>query len=239
MSDDKIYFSDVKISGDIELTTAADKSAYGLTGDNNADTSALLTSLFQLRYFSNRVIYNQPRTDDIHLTFKHCTEYSPVARQLHTDNYIIAAGDIKSRFLPFVHDEAVVYLAPPDDGMSVTMRDPDPDTQMHLLQHYGNMSDPGFISMPILINRIKDGYSEFTDSENLAEVDGTVFICMLEEHLNTEWLERCMSLLQAVFPNTVFYLTTQSPVVLSQLEDDEAYCLFRDTDNVVRTKKTV
>lgn len=239
MSDDKIYFSDVKMSGDIELITAADKSVYGLTGDNDADTSALLTSLFQLRYFSNRVIYNQPRTDDIHLTFKHCTEYSPVARQLHTDNYIIAAGDVKSRFLPFVHDEAVVYLAPLDYELPVMITDTGLDTQLQLLQQAARMSDPGYISMPILMNRIKDGYSKFTDSENLSEVDGTVFIYMLEEHLNAAWLEHCIPLLQAAFPHTVFYLTTQSQVVLSQLEDGEAYSLFRDTDNVVRSQKTV
>ncbi len=239
MSDDKIYFSDVKVSGDIELTTAADKSVYGLTGDNNVDTSALLTSLFQLRYFSNRVIYDLPRADDIHLTFKQCTEYSPVARQLHTDNYIITAGDAKNRFLPFVHDQPVVYLAPLDDAMTVTISDSDLDTHHQLLQQYGNASDPGYISMPVLMNRIKEGYSEFTDTENLTETEGVVFLCMLEEHLNAAWLELCIPFLQAAFPQTIFYITTQSPVVLSQLEDGEAYCLFRDTDKVIRTKKIV
>ena len=31
MSDDKIYFFDVKMSGDIELTTVADKSVSAIT----------------------------------------------------------------------------------------------------------------------------------------------------------------------------------------------------------------
>ncbi len=60
---------------------------------------------------------------------------------------------------------------------------------------------------------------------------------MPEEHLNVLWHEHCVSLLKAAFPQTVLYLATQSPVILSQLNDGEAYRLFRDNNDIIRTQK--
>ncbi|EIA2056832.1 hypothetical protein K5P63_005055 [Escherichia coli] len=46
MTENKICFSDVKMTGNMEIITAADKFVYGFTGDNDADNSELLTALF-------------------------------------------------------------------------------------------------------------------------------------------------------------------------------------------------
>ncbi len=227
MADNKICFSDVKMAGnagDTEIITAADKTVYGFTGDNDSDNYGLLTALFQLRYFASSVIYRQ-QTDDIQLIFRSCTEYSPVLRELRTDNYIIPAGDIAGRFRPFVHDHPVVFLDPPsDDAAAIT------DKGL-------NTAAQGLFSMVILIRRIISSYSKFSKSEKPEEINGFVFIAMPERHLNILWHEHCIPLLQATFPKTVFYLTTQSPVILSQLNDGEAYRLFRDSGEIIRTQK--
>lgn len=125
MTENKICFSDVKMTGNMEIITAADKFVYGFTGDNDADNSELLTALFQLRYFANNITYHQQRENDIHLIFRHCTEYTPVTRTLHTDNYIVPAGDIADRFRSFVHDHPVLFLDLPvttaDNRADVTL----------------------------------------------------------------------------------------------------------------------
>lgn len=237
MAENKICFSDVKMAGNMEIITAADKSVYGFTGDNETDNSELLTALFQLRYFSNSIIYNQQQKNDIHLIFRNCTEYTPAARTLSTDNYIIPAGDITERFRSFVHDHSVVFLDPPADHTSSTITGAGLNTVLPLLPQSGNTSDPGFSSMVILIQRIIAGYGEFTTTEKPEDVNGIVYITMPEHHLNIPWHEHCVALLKATFPQTVFYLATQSPVILSQLNDGEAYRLLRDNDNIIRTQE--
>lgn len=237
MAENKICFSDVRMAGNMEVITAADKSVYGFTGDNDADNSELLTALFQLRYFSNSIIYHQQRENDIHLIFRNCTEYTPVVRTLHTDNYIVPAGDVADRFRPFVHDHPVVFLDPPADDTPSAITDAGLNTILPLLPQSGNTSDPGFFSMVILIQRIIAGYGEFTTTEKPEEINGIVYISMPEHHLNIPWHEHCVALLKATFPQTVFYLATQSPVILSQLNDGEAYRLLRDSDNIIRTQK--
>lgn len=237
MAENKICFSDVKMAGNMEIITAADKTVYGFTGDNETENYELLTALFQLRYFANSIIYHQQRENDIHLIFRSCTEYTPVARTLHTDNYIVPAADIADRFRPFVHDHPVVFLDPPADDTPSAITDTGLNTILPLLPQSGNTSDPGFFSMVILIQRIIAGYGEFTTTEKPEEINGIVYISMPEHHLNIPWHEHCVALLKATFPQTVFYLATQSPVILSQLNDGEAYRLLRDSDDIIRTQK--
>ncbi len=237
MAENKICFSDVKMAGNMEIITAADKTVYGFTGDNETENYELLTALFQLRYFANSIIYHQQRENDIYLIFRSCTEYTLVARTLHTDNYIVPAADIADRFRSFVHDHPVVFLDPPADDTPSAITDAGLNTILPLLPQSGNTSDPGFFSMVILIQRIIAGYGEFTTTEKPEEINGIVYISMPEHHLNIPWHEHCVALLKATFPQTVFYLATQSPVILSQLNDGEAYRLLRDSDDIIRTQK--
>ncbi|MDQ7015654.1 MAG: AAA family ATPase [Gammaproteobacteria bacterium] len=65
---------------------------------------------------------------------------------------------------------------------------------------------------------------------------GIVLIDEIESHLHLGWQVNIIPLLKKLFPNTTFYITTHSPIVISQLEEGEAYQLKRDADGVVRSQ---
>lgn len=95
----------------------------------------------------------------------------------------------------------------------------------------------GFTSILKLIQAIVSGYGYFTNESNIQKVKGVVFIDEIESHLHLSWQANIVSLLKKLFPNTTFYITTHSSVVLAQLKEGEAYNLYRDGDGVVKTKK--
>lgn len=95
----------------------------------------------------------------------------------------------------------------------------------------------GFTSILKLIQAIVSGYSYFTNESNIQHVKGIVLIDEIESHLHLSWQANIIPLLKTLFPNTTFYITTHSSVVLAQLKEGEAYNLYRDDDGVVKTKK--
>ncbi len=95
----------------------------------------------------------------------------------------------------------------------------------------------GFTSILKLIQAIVSGYSYFTNETNIQHVKGIVLIDEIESHLHLSWQANIIPLLKSLFPNTTFYITTHSSVVLAQLKDGEAYNLYRDDDGVVKTRK--
>lgn len=99
-----------------------------------------------------------------------------------------------------------------------------------------NELSSGFISVVKIIQAIVSAYSAFTNEQNLLHVKGVVLIDEIESHLHVEWQTRIIPTLKELFPNTVFYIATHSPLVLSQLDEGEAYLLKRGDDNVVRTQ---
>ena len=95
----------------------------------------------------------------------------------------------------------------------------------------------GFASILKIMQSIIAGYSYFTNENNIAHVKGVVFIDEIESHLHTKWQATIIPTLKRLFPNTTFYITTHSAIVLSQLQHGEAYELYRDkTDGVVKTE---
>lgn len=95
----------------------------------------------------------------------------------------------------------------------------------------------GFASILKIMQSIIAGYSYFTNETNIAHVKGVVFIDEIESHLHTKWQATIIPTLKRLFPNTTFYITTHSAIVLSQLQHGEAYELYRDkADGVVKTK---
>jgi len=95
----------------------------------------------------------------------------------------------------------------------------------------------GFASILKIMQSIIAGYSYFTNETNIARVKGVVFIDEIESHLHTKWQATIIPTLKRLFPNTTFYITTHSAIVLSQLQHGEAYELYRDkTDGVVKTE---
>ena len=97
----------------------------------------------------------------------------------------------------------------------------------------------GFISLVKIIQGIVSSYGAFTNEINLRNVRGFVFIDEIESHLHAEWQAKIVPLLKELFPNTIFYIATHSPIVLSQLHQGEAYLLKREEDGVVRSHQIV
>jgi len=94
----------------------------------------------------------------------------------------------------------------------------------------------GFASILKVMQAIIAGYSYFTNETNIANVQGVVFIDEIESHLHTKWQATIIPTLKRLFPNTTFYITTHSAIVLSQLQHGEAYELYRDKDGIVKTE---
>ena len=92
----------------------------------------------------------------------------------------------------------------------------------------------GFSSVVKIIQAIVAGYANFTNERALQTVKGIVLIDEIESHLHNQWQAKILPTLKRLFPNTVFIVTTHSPLVLSQLKHGEAYRLERDDDGVVR-----
>ncbi|MCQ8127674.1 AAA family ATPase [Methylomonas rivi] len=93
----------------------------------------------------------------------------------------------------------------------------------------------GFISIIKIFQEIIAGYSGWTDQANLNEVDGIVFIDEIEPHLHISWQTKIIGVLREFFPNTTFFISTHSPLVLSGLKNGEGYEMIRD-GNFVKTK---
>jgi predicted ATPase len=95
----------------------------------------------------------------------------------------------------------------------------------------------GFASLLRIIQGIISGYANFTNEVNLTHVKGVVFIDEIESHLHLEWQVKIIPLLKDIFRNTTFYIATHSPLILTQLQQGEAYRLVRDDgDGVVRSE---
>ncbi len=96
----------------------------------------------------------------------------------------------------------------------------------------------GFTSVLKLMQAIISGYAGFTNEVNLTHVRGIVLIDEIESHLHLEWQSKIVLLLKKMLPNTTFFIATHSPLVLTQLDEGEAYQLKRDmTDGVVHSHR--
>lgn len=93
----------------------------------------------------------------------------------------------------------------------------------------------GFTSILKIIQSIVSGYGYFTNEVQLQHVAGLVLIDEIESHLHNQWLVKIIPMLKRLFPNTIFIVTTHSPIVLTQLKHGEAYRLQRDDDGVVHS----
>lgn len=105
------------------------------------------------------------------------------------------------------------------------------DGQKRELSHLST----GFASILKMLQAIVSGYGYFTNEVQLQNVRGIVLIDEIESHLHLSWQSHIIPLFKRLFPNTTFYITTHSPIVLTQLNEGEAYRLERDADGVVRT----
>ncbi len=94
----------------------------------------------------------------------------------------------------------------------------------------------GFVSIIKIFQEIVAGYGGWSNKDDLSQVNGIVFIDEIEPHLHISWQTKIINILKQFFPNTTFYITTHSPLVLAGLKDGEAYELYQE-DNIAKTKK--
>ncbi len=98
-----------------------------------------------------------------------------------------------------------------------------------------NKLSTGFVSIVKIFQEIIAGYGGWSNLDDLSLVDGIVFIDEIEAHLHISWQTKIINILKEFFPNTCFYITTHSPLVLAGLKDGEAYELYKE-ENFVKTK---
>jgi predicted ATP-dependent endonuclease of OLD family len=92
----------------------------------------------------------------------------------------------------------------------------------------------GFTSLVKLLQSIISGYANFTNESDITQTEGLVFIDEIENHLHVKWQSTIILLLKKLFPKTTFFVATHSPIVLSQLQEGEAYLLER-SDGMVKS----
>lgn len=91
----------------------------------------------------------------------------------------------------------------------------------------------GYSSILKIFQCIVAGYGALTNQTKLETVHGVVVLDEIESHLHVSWQAKIIPLLKDLFPNTQFYISTHSPLVLAQLHDGEAYSLQRGDEGVV------
>jgi AAA15 family ATPase/GTPase len=132
-----------------------------------------------------------------------------------------------------------------EPSMRLITTDDDGSNSLAILYHNGQLLinnipldklSSGFISIVKIFQEIVAGYGGWCDENDLNLVDGIVFIDEIEPHLHISWQTKIVNILKDFFPNTTFYITTHSPLVLAGLKDGEAYELYKE-GNTVKTKE--
>jgi len=93
----------------------------------------------------------------------------------------------------------------------------------------------GYVSIIKIFQEIVAGYAGWSNSDDLNEVEGIVFIDEIEPHLHIGWQTKIIRVLREAFPKTTFFISTHSPLVLSGLKSGEGYELI-STENKVSAK---
>ena len=69
--------------------------------------------------------------------------------------------------------------------------------------------------------------------ENPLEGTGVVLIDELDLHMHTSWQRKVIGVLKETFPNIQFIITTHSPQILGELDDDcNLFYMVRDKETI-------
>lgn len=131
-----------------------------------------------------------------------------------------------------------------EPSLQLIVENADGGNSISMLYHEGqllfngiplNKLSTGFVSIVKIFQEIVAGYGGWSNLEDLSMLDGVVFIDEIEAHLHISWQTKIINILKEFFPNTIFYITTHSPLVLAGLKDGEAYELYKE-ENLVKSK---
>jgi len=163
-----------------------------------------------------------------------------VSRLIVNPNFVIADQNKSNEVVTVL--KLIERLEP---SMKLVTPNEDGSNSLSMLYHEGQLLidgipldklSTGFVSIIKIFQEIVAGYGGWSNLDDLSQVDGIVFIDEIEPHLHISWQTKIIGILKEFFPNTTFYITTHSPLVLAGLKDGEAYELYNE-DKIVKTKK--
>ncbi|QTR53231.1 AAA family ATPase [Thiothrix unzii] len=252
-----LRLDDVQGVGTIELNLDPGKQAYVFIGANGVGKTKLLESLFnKIKRQHAKSLLDIFDSDKIQIIFPryelittndrgHFAKGSKKQDELRT--WIIESASLSSVFQRSKNNRErqlktlLKCLNDIDPSYDRNFLEVDEKGHIFLLinQKEKELSElsTGFVSIFKILTEIISRYGQELNDIEIQNVEGVFLIDEIESHLHLEWQVKIIPTLKKLFPNTTFFIATHSPLVLSQLEDGEAYELRRDEDDIVRTHK--
>ncbi|MDQ5770530.1 AAA family ATPase [Thiothrix subterranea] len=252
-----LRLDDVQGVGTITLDLEPGKQAYVFIGANGVGKTKLLEALFnKIKIQHVKSLKDIFDLDQIQTTFPryelittndrgHFTRSSKKQDELRT--WIIESASLSSVFQRSKNNRErqlktlLKCLNDIDPSYDKNFLEVDEKGNIFLLinQKEKELSElsTGFVSIFKILTEIISRYGQESNDIEIQNVEGIFLIDEIESHLHLEWQVKIIPTLKKLFPNTTFFIATHSPLVLSQLEDGEAYELRRDADDIVRTYK--
>jgi hypothetical protein len=124
-----------------------------------------------------------------------------------------------------------------EPSLKLVVQKKDGSNSLSMLYHEGQLYinnipldklSTGFVSIIKIFQEIVAGYGGWSNTSDLSAVDGVVFIDEIEPHLHIGWQTKIINILREFFPNTTFYISTHSPLVLAGMKEGEAYELYKE-----------
>jgi predicted ATPase len=124
-----------------------------------------------------------------------------------------------------------------EPSLKLVVQKKDGSNSLSMLYHEGQLYinnipldklSTGFVSIIKIFQEIVAGYGGWSNTSDLSAVDGVVFIDEIEPHLHIGWQTKIINILREFFPNTTFYISTHSPLVLAEMKEGEAYELYKE-----------
>lgn len=162
-----------------------------------------------------------------------------VSRLIINPNFVVADQNKSNEVMTVL--KLIEQLEP---SLTLVTRNTSGGNSLAMLYHEGQLFindipldklSTGFVSIVKIFQEIVAGYGGWSNLEDLSQVEGIVFIDEIEPHLHISWQTKIIKILRESFPNTTFYISTHSPLVLAGLKDGEAYELVKE-GNFVKTK---
>ncbi len=163
-----------------------------------------------------------------------------VSRLIINPNFVISEQNKSNEVITVL--KLIERLEP---SLKLITKDKENNNQLSILYKEGellinnipiNKLSTGFVSIIKIFQEIVAGYGGWSNQDDLSKVDAIVFIDEIEPHLHINWQIKIVGILKEFFPNTTFYITTHSPLILAGLKDGEAYELYQE-EKVAKTKK--
>ena len=253
----QLQLDDVQGVGTIALDLEPSKQAYVFIGSNGVGKTKLLEALFnKIKMQRIKSLKDFFDSDKIQIKFPcselittndrgHFAKGSKKQDELRT--WIIESASLSSVFQRSKNNRErqlktlLKCLNDIDPSYDRNFLEVDEKGHIFLLinQKEKELSElsTGFVSIFKILTEIISRYGQESHDIEIQNVEGIFLIDEIESHLHLEWQVKIIPTLKKLFPNTTFFIATHSPLVLSQLEDGEAYELRRDEDDVVRTHK--